>query len=276
MARVPTLPTPTTLRAMSTNRYVPNRYCRSSSRLSAYRAISSCTYSVSSSGWALSNSVAKGDEQGRHASKAQLAVDPLGQPPDGPQARLAPRLGERFGEHDPAPLASLPPKRSTSSLAFKRSYQTSRWLSPAKPRIPWRYSRTHAFTSRRRRSGRKPDVAPRDLHAGRHPLDVPLPRPGEGLVEVIWAEYESAIRSCKPPEVGDVSIAARLHDDTRVRGRRQVRRHDRRRSTVEHEWGDEHPSIPDRDEFLYARGRLGRQHRDRIRPVRCRRPVAMR
>ncbi len=41
---------------------------------------------------------------------------------------------------------SFPPNRSTSSLAVRRSYQTSRWLSSAKPRIPSRYSRTQAVT----------------------------------------------------------------------------------------------------------------------------------
>ena len=74
--------------------------------------------------------LAEGHQQRRDAAEAQLAVDALGELPDRAQARLAPRLGERLGEQRSRPLApSLPPKRSTSSLAVRRSYQTSRWLS---------------------------------------------------------------------------------------------------------------------------------------------------
>ena len=57
-------------------------------------------------------------------------------------------------------LPSFPPKRSTSSLALRRSYQTSRWLSFAKPRIPSRYSRTQAVTIRCRRSAGSPTSRP--------------------------------------------------------------------------------------------------------------------
>ena len=46
---------------------------------------------------------------------------------------------------------SLPPKRATSSLALRRSYQTLRWLSRAKPRIATRYSLTQSVTILRRR-----------------------------------------------------------------------------------------------------------------------------
>jgi hypothetical protein len=55
---------------------------------------------------------------------------------------------------------SFPASRSTSSLAARRSYQTSRWLSFAKPRIPSRYSRTQALTIRLRWSVVSPTSRP--------------------------------------------------------------------------------------------------------------------
>ena len=53
-----------------------------------------------------------------------------------------------------------PPKRLASSLALMRSYQTSRWLMRAKPRIASRYSRTQSRTSCSRRFGGKPMSRP--------------------------------------------------------------------------------------------------------------------
>ncbi len=123
--------------------------------------------------------------------------------------------------------------------------------------------------------GRKTDIAAGDLDAGGHPLDVPLPRPGQRLVEVVRTEDKPAVRSSEPSEVRDVSIAAGLHHDARIRSRRQIRRHHRCRPAVERERRDEHPPVADRDECLHARGRLGREHRDGIEPIRRRRPVAV-
>jgi hypothetical protein len=121
----------------------------------------------------------------------------------------------------------------------------------------------------------EPDVATGDLGAGRHPLDVPFPRTGQRLVEVVRTEHEPAVLSCKPTEVRNVGIAAGLHDDPRIRRRREVGRHDRRGAAVKRKRRDEHPPVPDWDELLHARSRLSREHVDGIGPVRRWSPVAV-
>ena len=52
----------------------------------------------------------------------------------------------------------------------------------------------------RRRSAGEADVAAGDLDARRHPLDVPLPRSGQRLVEVVRAEDEPAVGGREPPK----------------------------------------------------------------------------
>ena len=93
-----------------------------------------------------------------------------------PQARLPLGLGEGFREHDPAPsLPGVPPKRSTSSLAFKRSYQDVLVALGREPCHPFLVL-THAGGHQPAPAlGRKPDVAVRDLDTGRHPLSRPTP-----------------------------------------------------------------------------------------------------
>ncbi len=172
-------------------------------------------------------------------------------------------------------LPSRPPKRSTSSLALMRSYHTSRWLTWANPRIASRYSRTHAITSCGPAVRRQPDVAAGDLDARGHPLDVPLPRPGQRLVEIVRAEDQPTVGRGEPAEVRYVSVAAGLHDDPGVGGRREVGRHHRGSAAIERERRDEHPPVPDRDQLLQPRRRLRLEHRDRIGSVRRRRPVAV-
>ena len=99
--------------------------------------------------------------------------------------------------------------------------------------------------------------------------------PGQSLVEVVRTEDEPAVRGGEAAEVGDVGVAAGLHGDPRVRRRRQVGGHHRRRTAIERERRDEHPPVPDRDELRHARSRLREEDRDRVGPIRRRRPVAM-
>ena len=53
-------------------------------------------------------------------------------------------------------------------------------------------------------------VSSGDREAGRQPLDVPLERAGQGLVEVVEAEDEPAVRGGEDPEVRQVRVAAQL------------------------------------------------------------------
>jgi len=53
-------------------------------------------------------------------------------------------------------------------------------------------------------------AAPRDLQARGQPLDVPLPRAGKRLVEVVHVEQHPALGRREQPEVGQVGVAAGL------------------------------------------------------------------
>jgi hypothetical protein len=202
-------------------------------------------------------------------------VNTLGELLDRPQARLVARLGERLREQDPTLLAQ-PPAETLDQLAR---------VETVIPDIEMALVRevAHPLAVRPSALGQKPlpairrqpDVAAGDLGAGRHSLDIPLPRTGQRLVEVIRAEHEPAVLSREPAEVRDVGITARLHDDPRIRRRREIGRHHGRRPAVERERRDEHPPVPDRDELLQARRRLGLEYRNGIGPVRRRRPVAV-
>jgi hypothetical protein len=57
-------------------------------------------------------------------------------------------------------------------------------------------------------------VVPRgDLQARGQALDIPFPRRGMGLVEVVDVEDQAALRGCEYSEVAQVGVAAGLNDD---------------------------------------------------------------
>ena len=60
-------------------------------------------------------------------------------------------------------------------------------------------------------------VPARDLQARREAFDVPLPRPGQGLVEVVDVEHQPAFRGGEQAEVRQMGIPADLGDQP-VRG----------------------------------------------------------
>ena len=100
------------------------------------------------------------------------------------------------------------------------------------------------------------------------PLDVPLERRRQRLVEVVEIEDGAAIGRREQPEVRQVGIAAALHAQPRRRAARQVGRHDRRGPAIEGERRDDHPPVPDRHELGHPRGVLLVDDADRVRPAR--------
>ena len=107
-----------------------------------------------------------------------------------------------------------------------------------------------------------------DLEAGRQPLDVPLPRTGQRLVEVVDVEDEVPLGRGEGPEVGQVRVPARLHRQARPRGARQVAGHRQRRAAEERERRGSHPPVADGQQFRHTVEPLPLQQRHRIRPVR--------
>ena len=92
----------------------------------------------------------------------------------------------------------------------------------------------------------EPVVAPGDRQARGEPLDVPLPRARERLVEVVDVEHELALGRAEDAEVREVGVAADLGRDPRSGCGREVGRHDHRGAAVERERRREHPAVADR------------------------------
>ncbi len=90
-------------------------------------------------------------------------------------------------------------------------------------------------------------VAAHDLEARREAFDVPLPRSGEGLVEIVDVEDHPSLGRAEQPEVGQVSVAAELNDDPGPGSGGQVGRHDHRGPPIEGERGDHHPPAAEGD-----------------------------
>ena len=108
--------------------------------------------------------------------------------------------------------------------------------------------------------------------AGDEPLDIPLERPRQRLVEVVRVEHEPPVRGRVHPEVREVRVAAQLHVQPRPRHAREIRGHDVRRPAIERERRDQHPPVPDRHELLHPRLRLLLEQLDRVGANRRRLP----
>ena len=80
-----------------------------------------------------------------------------------------------------------------------------------------------------------------DDDAGSQPLDVPLPWPRQGFVEIVDVEEDVALRRGETAEIHEMGVAAGLHAKTGRRCRGQIRRHDRGRAAVEGERRLRHP-----------------------------------
>ena len=115
-------------------------------------------------------------------------------------------------------------------------------------------------------AGAEPRVARCHRDAGAEPLQVPLPRPREGLVEVVQVEDELPVRRGEAAEVRQVGVAAELRGEPGARGLGQVRRHDRRAAAEEGERRRGHPRVPNRKQLRHARLALSLQHPDRRPP----------
>ena len=94
---------------------------------------------------------------------------------------------------------------------------------------------------------REPVLPGGDDQAGRQPLDVPLERPGQGLVEVVDVEDQPALGRAEQAEVRQVRVAAHLHGQPGRVG--EVAGHRQGRAPVEGEGGLQHPPVADRHQF---------------------------
>ena len=116
-------------------------------------------------------------------------------------------------------------------------------------------------------------LAPRDPDAGHEPAQVPLPRAGVRLVEVVEVDDQLALGRGVEAEVAEVGVAA---GDGHDPGRRQpgdVGGHDDRGAAQEAVRRGDHPRDPDRHELGHAAAVRLLEQGDRVGPVRRRAPV---
>src|SRR6516165_10414000 len=83
------------------------------------------------------------------------------------------------------------------------------------------------------------------------PLDVPLPRSGQGLIEIVDIEDDAAFRRGKSAEVEEVAITARLHRQSGGWRSRQVGGHHTCGPAIEGKGRLEHPAVANGDELLH-------------------------
>ena len=115
-----------------------------------------------------------------------------------------------------------------------------------------------------------------DGEARDEPLQVPLERPGQRLVEVVRVEDEAAVRGGVGAEVGEVRVPAELRVQAGPRHPREVGGHEVRRAPVERERRDEHPAVADRNQLVDAALRLRLEELDRVEAHRRRLPLSVR
>ncbi len=118
-------------------------------------------------------------------------------------------------------------------------------------------------------------IAPGDLKACGEALQIPLPWPRKGLIEVIDVQYQAPIGGGEDAEVGEVGIAACLNPQPGIGGLGEVHRHDRRCATKEGERRGQHPPIANRHELGDSALGLVLEQLDRIFAVFRRLPLAV-
>ena len=145
-------------------------------------------------------------------------------------------------------------------------YQTSRFFIPAKPAIAVRYSSTVSRTTRSCSAPRNPLSRAAISMLAAQPLDVPLPRARERLVEVVDVEDQPPLGRGEDAEVRQVRVPATLHREARARRRAQVLGHDQRRPAIERERRHEHAPVADRHQLRHTGLRLALEQRRPDRP----------
>jgi hypothetical protein len=80
-------------------------------------------------------------------------------------------------------------------------------------------------------------------------LDVPLPRSGERLIEIVDVEDDPPFRRGKIAEVHQMAVAARLHAQPGCRRGREIRRHVERRPAIESERRVQHAAVANRNQL---------------------------
>jgi hypothetical protein len=103
---------------------------------------------------------------------------------------------------------------------------------------------------------------------GGKPLEIPLPRTGQGLVEIVDAEHEVTLGRREDAEVRHVYVAAHLDRDAGGARTSEVARHHRGASPQKRKGRFEHSRVPNRYHLGESSSGLSLQRRDGILPFR--------
>ena len=133
----------------------------------------------------------------------------------------------------------------------------------------------HGLVDRLALLGVEATIASGDGEAGHQPLDVPLERAGQRLVEVVDAEDQLPVRGGEDTEVGQMRVAAQLHRQVGAWRARQVGGHQVGGTAVEGERRDQHSAVTDRDQLRHPTCGLLLEQANRVRPIRGRLPLPM-
>ena len=237
--RVPTLPTPTTLRAASTKRKPRMSSWRSADSDDRYDSIRSLVWPRMAGSWMRSTtggfSISSSSPSTRWASFSKACWLVL--------ARA---------------LAMMRSAASTSGVGYGRGLGLVE-IGALVPQVEHQHLGVAGHGravgasdggGRGHRLGLTEAVGPRrHHHAGGQALHVPLPGPGQRLVEVVDVEHQVAIRGRVHAEVHQVGVAADLHVDAAGDRAGQVAGHHVGRPAVVGEGRGQHPTPTDGDQL---------------------------
>ena len=116
-------------------------------------------------------------------------------------------------------------------------------------------------------------VARSDGEAGRQPLDVPLERRRQRLIEVVDIEDQAPVGRRVHAEIQQVRVPAGLHPDIRCRRVREIPCHRRGSAAEIGKRRGDHAPVADRYQIRHPGLGLLLENGDRVWPVRRRRPL---
>ena len=268
---MPTLPTPTTLRATWIIVNCSSRCRRSDCRVRRYLPRTPRQLLVQRVGLHVGKHLFGGDDHRGVADDPPPPVDQGGELIQGLRAVAGVGLGQqRLGGLEPFGLDLGPVGLDLGpELAQGRLYVQVRIPDVQEGLLREGAHRRAVALGRREGDlapgfGGEPVVPPGHRQARGQPLDIPLERAGQRFVEVVDIEDQPPFRRGERAEIGQVRVPAQLHPQPRRGSGGQIRRHRQCRSPVERERRHQHPAMPDRHQLRHPRFCLPQQQADRI------------
>ena len=268
--RVPTLPTPTTLRAMSATGTLQQEPAVGFQRAPV---LGEQVLDLRFEGrlvHLLGQQVSDRDQQRRVGDDLGPAVDQMGQLGHFLHAVAGPRLGHSLVHHLALPRLHLRVELRPQIVQVRMRIPDVQVGHPGESTHRLPVAGDGGRDDLAAVLAAEPVAAPSHFQAGGQPLDVPFPRAGRRLVEVVDVEDQAPLGRAEDAEVRQVRVPAGLHGQPGHRSMGKVAGHRQRRPAVERERGHHHPAPPHRHQFRHPRLGLLLQQADRVGPARRR------